>query len=531
LENETNPSDYPHTNLILYGPPGTGKTYHAKHYALAAVWGVKPEMVFQKSREEVNQAYQELADGGRIQFVTFHQSFSYEDFIEGIKPELAPERTEPTATSSLLPREVPQLRYVLEDGLFKRMCVRAAYAIYQSERALTLRQRESAGRSSKLDFDELYVEFLAAQMNLLKRQVEVTYPSKQNREIRLLSVNAKGSLLLATGPRRQPYVVTRNKLRKLYHAFANVSQIRRISGDISKVVSWGNPTLYWAVFNELKEFEKNLQIEPGFDSLPEPTTQEKTAIEYEAMRQAVESLDWSKVRPESLERAARFALVIDEINRGNVSQIFGELITLIEDDKRGGRSEALTVQLPYSKMPFTVPRNLYIIGTMNAADRNVESLDTALRRRFVFVEMTPDYQLLEEKFGRNTEPDIARMLRTINHRIARLLGREYAIGHAYFLGLKAAGDIRELRSIFQNRLIPLLQEYFFGQEGKVELVIGEDFFDRPAVKNTTHTEPDWAPSRYEVHEDWSEYRSYSVRQPAGMSDEAFLQAVVRIYQR
>lgn len=531
MEPENSTSAYSQANLILYGPPGTGKTYHAKNYALAAVRGIKPSALQQTSREEINQAYQELADQGRIQFVTFHQSFSYEDFIEGIKPELV-ERTEP----GLPPRETPQLRYVLEDGLFKRMCLRATYAVYQAERATARMRRETVVKSHKLDFDELYVEFLAVQLNLLKRQLEVTYPSKNNRDVRLLSVNTKGNLLLTTRPLGLSYIVSRPKLRKLYQTFTHVDQIRQVYTDISRVIGGGNTTLYWAVFNELKEFEKTLEISDGpeSDESGDTSAQEKNKVEYEAMREAAESLDWSKVKPESLERAQRFALVIDEINRGNVSQIFGELITLIEADKRGGRSEALTVQLPYSKTAFTVPPNLYIIGTMNTADRNVEALDTALRRRFVFVEMSPDYALLEEKFGSGTMPDIARMLQTMNRRIARLLGREYAIGHAYFLGLPEAGDIGGLKRIFRSRLIPLLQEYFFGHEGKVELVIGEDFFEKssgpPGKGSTFYPEPDWAPSRYEVREDWAEYQ-HAMQRVEEMSDEAFLQAVVRIYQR
>ena len=530
MEQPINTLAHTPANLILYGPPGTGKTYHAKNYALAAVRGLKPEALKEVSREEINQAYQEMVDEGRIQFVTFHQSFSYEDFIEGIKPELV-ERTEP----GLSPRNAP-LRYVLEDGLFKRMCLRATYAVYQAERASARLRRETAVKPHKLDFDELYVEFLAAQMNLLKRQVEVSYPSKNNRDVRLLSVNAKGNLLLATGPLGQSYVVSRPKLRKLYQTFTHVEQITRVYTDIRRVVGGGNTTLYWAVFNELKEFEKSLEIAAGpeSDENGEKTVQEKNYLEYEAMREAAQSLDWSKVKPESLAQAERFALVIDEINRGNVSQIFGELITLIEADKRGGQSEALTVQLPYSKTAFTVPPNLYLIGTMNTADRNAEALDTALRRRFVFVEMAPDYALLREKFDSGKVPDIARLLQTMNRRIARLLGKEYAIGHAYFMGLQEPFDIGELKRIFQSRLIPLLQEYFFGHEGKVELVIGEDFFEKPSGSSGKETpyypEPDWAPSRYEVREDWAEYQ-HSTQKVEQMSDEAFLKAVVKIYQR
>ncbi len=417
------------------------------------------------------------------------------------------------------------------------MCILATYAICQAEITPLSAWPELAEKRHKPDFDELYVAFMAEQMNLLKRKVDVSYPSKRQREVALLSVNAKGNLLMATGLRGNRYVVTRNKLRKLYQMYAHIEEIRRLSSDISQVIGGGNTTLYWTAFNELKEFEKSLEIATGSQlaEAEQSVIEAQEALSYATMAQATESLDWSKVKPESLENATRYALVIDEINRGNISQIFGELITLIEADKRGGRSEALTVQLPYSKTAFTVPPNLYIIGTMNTADRNVESLDTALRRRFVFVEMAPDYALLEEKFGLHTVPNIARMLKAMNRRISKLLGKDYAIGHAYFLTLADASDIQGLKSIFQNRLIPLLQEYFFGHEGKMELVIGEAFFDKkmetPDRNASFFAESDWAPSHYEVREDWTDYQSAPLHKMQQMSDEAFLQAVVKIYEK
>ncbi|RIZ67201.1 MAG: hypothetical protein D0531_00625, partial [Methylococcales bacterium] len=174
-----------------------------------------------------------------------------------------------------------------------------------------------------------------------------------------------------------------------------------------------------------------------------------------------------------------FVLIIDEINRGNVSQIFGELITLIEDDKRLGCPEALEVTLPYSKESFGVPENLYIIGTMNTADRSVEALDAALRRRFSFEEMPPDSETIskegelkgtEGKLGEISLPDL---LDTINGRLEKLLDKDHQIGHSYFISVK---DLDGLKLAFQNKIIPLLQEYFFGDYGKIGLVLGKGFF-------------------------------------------------------
>jgi dynein-related subfamily AAA family protein len=167
-----------------------------------------------------------------------------------------------------------------------------------------------------------------------------------------------------------------------------------------------------------------------------------------------------------------YALFIDEINRANVSSVFGELITLIEDDKRLRAPNALTATLPYSRAEFGVPNNLYIIGTMNTADRSVEALDTALRRRFSFVEMGPDPTLLPEDAG---GVDLRQLLTTINSRIERLTDRDHRIGHAYFIQVIDDDALEQLRAIFANQVIPLLQEYFYGDWSRIGLILGNRF--------------------------------------------------------
>lgn len=185
-----------------------------------------------------------------------------------------------------------------------------------------------------------------------------------------------------------------------------------------------------------------------------------------------------------------YVLIIDEINRGNISKIFGELITLIEPSKRLGHSdsEAIEVTLPYSGDKFSVPDNLYIIGTMNTADRSLALMDTALRRRFDFIEMMPDYNVLHNEEGSSFkvesdgfEIDLARLLETMNKRIAALYDREHQLGHAFLMPVVkaiAAGDdekaLHELKSCFQNKIIPLLAEYFFEDWQKIRLVVGDN---------------------------------------------------------
>jgi 5-methylcytosine-specific restriction endonuclease McrBC GTP-binding regulatory subunit McrB len=171
------------------------------------------------------------------------------------------------------------------------------------------------------------------------------------------------------------------------------------------------------------------------------------------------------------ERPLNHVLIIDEINRGNVSQIFGELITLIEPDKRNDKKEEISVTLPYSKDEFTVPSNLYIIGTMNTADRSVEALDTALRRRFSFKAMLPE----PEKLAENCEGiNLQKLLNAVNSRLEVLKDLDHTVGHAWFWNVN---NLKDLKEVYANKILPLLQEFFYNDYEKLGLVLGDSFFE------------------------------------------------------
>lgn len=182
--------------------------------------------------------------------------------------------------------------------------------------------------------------------------------------------------------------------------------------------------------------------------------------------------DTKENRTTSFSKAQPYYLIVDEINRGNVANIFGELITLIETDKRLGGDREVLATLPYSKENFGVPGNLVLIGTMNTADRSIEALDSALRRRFTFIEKSPQPELLSQELYKNNHIDLEKMLKAINSRIEVLLDKDHLIGHSYFMGIKTITDIQ---TTFKNNIIPLLGEYFYGKPMMIGLILGPAF--------------------------------------------------------
>lgn len=205
-----------------------------------------------------------------------------------------------------------------------------------------------------------------------------------------------------------------------------------------------------------------------------------------------------------------YVLIIDEINRGNIANILGELITLLEADKRLNQPNQISTQLPYSKTMLSLPSNLYLIGTMNTTDRSIEMLDAALRRRFVFVETNPEYDLLSENID---GIDLQKLLKTINTRIKTLLDKTYVIGHAYFMHIH---DLEGLNRVFATQILPLLEDYFYNDYGKIGLVLGKNFVQWGEDANSI-----FADFNYQGMDRFWEQKTYQLR-TLPLEKEAYL---------
>jgi len=377
-------------NQILYGPPGTGKTYNT---VLEAVKICEPD--FSSGYDEAQVLYKKLKEEGRIEFITFHQSYGYEEFIEGIRAETTEDKNGNSSIS-----------YDVTPGVFKRICQRSENIYFEVGDSI------GSYKVSRLSEDLLW---------LSRPNAEASIPVPRMYIDRLIQLVKGGSL------------------------------------DIESIKTKD-------VFNKVDNEEFNKYILNGFANIYYQLVEyfiQKEYLKYQ------EKLNFSK-------SAKPYVLIIDEINRGNMSKIFGELITLIEDDKRIGASNEMTVRLPVSGDEFGVPKNLHIIGTMNTADRSIAMMDTALRRRFEFKEMMPNPELLKDIRVKNTDIDVQEMLSVINQRIEVLYDREHTVGHAYFMSLGNDASIKDLASIFENKVIPLLAEYFFEDWGKIRMVLGDN---------------------------------------------------------
>jgi hypothetical protein len=368
-----NPEDKHPKNIILYGPPGTGKTYGTIDLAVEIIDGqTNTEHPVNKGR------FDQLRKEGQIEFVTFHQNYTYEDFVMGIKPDL-------DATSD-------SLKFKQYEGVFYRMAKLARQNFEASQsitEGITLRP-----------FEDVFTEFIR---QLEEGDVEIEVKMASGISFYLIDVSERSI------------------------------DFRKASGGTDHTISIAT----------LKRIYEGGDYHTGLRSYYQPIIQRLMTLGQKAAQEHPETLN--------------YVLIIDEINRANMSRVFGELITLLEEDKRLGEENELTVTLP-SGEAFSVPPNLYLIGTMNTADKSLALLDIALRRRFEFIYKKPDASLLDP----NVEPILNDLNRAIRgqHKSA-----DFLIGHAYFIGK----DLDQLPGIFNNRVIPLLMEYF---NGNAKTVIG-----------------------------------------------------------
>jgi len=423
-------------NSILFGPPGTGKTYGTINEALK-IFGETTSGI---KREVIKQKFAGFQKSNRVFFTTFHQNMAYEDFIEGIKP------VEPLEDDEFL-------RYEIQDGLFMRACVEATFNFIRSNFG------QDKAVEELLDFNGLFDKLIDRISKTGSEKINTKTGSKI-----IATITSQGNISIKHEGRDKPYTVSRERLSKLYEKFPSPDEISNINDSFRKTIGGSNSTAYWSVLNEIVKLGKTA----GKKEVIVPASVD---IAYEDKRKVVKNY-WEKkdytVVP--VDQSSPYVFIIDEINRGNVAQIFGELITLIEDDKRMGKQETLFAELPYSKHSFAIPPNLYIIGTMNTADRSVEALDSALRRRFSFIEMVPQPEKLDVT---SDGIDLPKILRNLNNRLLILKDHDHTIGHAWLMGIS---NLEQLKNVFGNKILPLLKEYFYNDYEKLGLVLGDAFF-------------------------------------------------------
>lgn len=456
-------------NLILYGPPGTGKTFSTAAEAVRLCGEAVPG-----DRAELMTAYQRLLEAGRIEFVTFHQSMSYEDFVEGQQPT--------TGTEGGGGAESAGFRLETVQGIFRRIARRAENSQGPSSESGTVAldgrhvYKMSIGRWNFEEDTRFFEEAIQGGYTLLGWE-DIDWSDERYSQLsQILETCRKEGTISDTVNAQSGQVLQVDYFRN-----------RMKVGDFI-IVSKGN-----GLFRAIGQVTGEYEYSPRPDTemchrrsvnwlwIDEAGVSVREIYQNNFMQQAIYQLNvdslnvplferYLNARPSERPSAPEpFVLIIDEINRANISQVFGELITLLESDKRLNEPNELRVRLPYSGDEFGVPSNLHILGTMNTADRSIALLDTALRRRFTFREMMPDPSVLEEA-AQKCRIDLPLLLSTINERIEYLYDREHQIGHAYFTACSSRADVDE---VMRHKVIPLLAEYFFEDWAKVAAVLGD----------------------------------------------------------
>lgn len=445
-------------NTILYGPPGTGKTYNTVCYAVAIVENKSLEEIMAEASEEsgyyeVFSRYNEYKSQGLIEFTTFHQSYGYEEFIEGIKP----------VTDSADEDEQTDIKYDIVDGIFKEFCNRVNNSVIKNqENELGLNKNPTVWKVSMWSTGDNPIRTECMENGHIRIGWD-DYGPEITSETDFSKFGGRNVL------NNFIYKMKVGDIVLSCYSSTTVDAVGVVTGEYEWNGKYEDLNRVRKVNWLVKGINENI-VEMNGGTVFTLSSVYKAKVSVADALSIVEK--YSPVYANDNVKQQNKVFIIDEINRGNISKIFGELITLVEPSKRIGADEGIKAVLPYSKKPFGIPENVYILGTMNTADRSIATLDTALRRRFDFVEMMPDTKVLEgiEVDGVN----ISVMLEKMNERIAVLFDREHTIGHAYFIGLKDSPDMETLANIFKNKVIPLLQEYFYEDYERIRLVLADN---------------------------------------------------------
>ncbi|WP_418571850.1 AAA family ATPase [Intestinibacter bartlettii] len=484
-------------NTILYGPPGTGKTYNTVMYAVAIIENKKLEEIKKENYTEVIDRYNKYKEDGLIEFTTFHQSYGYEEFIEGIKPVIHSDEEDET-----------DIQYEVVPGLFKKFCDIAGKPILRKEKCdIGINESPTIWKISLEGSGEN-----STRTECMKNEhIRIGY-DEYGREITNLFKGVAGRHILN-------YFINDMSIGDIVMSCYDCNTVDAI-GVVTGEYEWHNEypeykrlrKVNWIV----KGIKENIIKINNGSRLSNPTVY-KLRMDLSDVMEIIEK--YSKNTIEVEEKKKNHVFIIDEINRGNISKIFGELITLIEPTKRIGQTEGQKVRLPYSQKLFGVPNNVYLIGTMNTADRSIATIDTALRRRFNFKEMLPDEEVLDGIYVEYVS--IKDIFIKMNKRITVLFDREHTLGHAYFLPLKDAPTIETLANIFENSIIPLLQEYFYEDYEKIRMVLGDNQKDSEDKQFITIEENDYNDLFGYIDYDFDEMSTYKINSFALTNIEAY----------
>jgi hypothetical protein len=476
----------PPTNLILHGPPGTGKTFATAREAIRLCGSDVPDGA---DRKTVMTEYRRLLDAGRIEFVTFHQSYSYEDFVEGLRPRQTPIASPlgETMGDAATARAAPSVGFELvpTPGIFKRIARRAQTSTGKGGNFKIGERRVfkmSIGEAANPEDNYLFEEALATGYVLLGWGDRVDWSPARftDRRQMLEAWRPHHDQIHQNNPDARPldgnsgYIKYPDKLRNWVRE-DDIIIVSRGNGLFRAIGRVTGPYEYAPRENDTYANRRKVEwLWKDPEGVPVEEIYNRSFIQsplYELSRSdlripLLERYIGSQ-QPRQNGQAEQFVLIIDEINRANISKVFGELITLLEPDKRLGMDNRLTVTLPYSQESFGVPQNLHIVGTMNTADRSIALLDTALRRRFDFQELMPEPETLFELVD---GVPLRAWFTAMNARIEYLFDREHQIGHAFFIDCKTRAAIDQ---VMRRKVIPLLQEYFYEDWAKVAQVLGD----------------------------------------------------------